>query len=138
MRTVRSALVAVAALLAVSLLSGSFAPAFASGHRVSTDTLTVKVTYNSGVVWGSVVVKYKSGHSMKKLGYCGAAKCVMHAPHMAKLTFYETPKFPTTWPFTKWNVANGKTKPYTSKHSSISLVISGGKATVDANYYPKA
>lgn len=138
MRTVRSVLVAVAALLAVSLLAGSFTPAFASSQKTSTDTLTVKVTYNSGVVWGSVVVKYKSGHSWKKLGYCAAAKCTMHAPHGATLKFYETPKFPTTWPFTKWNVANGKTKPYTSKHTSISFVISGGKATVAANYYPKA
>ena len=135
---IRSMKAVLMAGIAVPVLSlGSLATVNAAAHHTSMDSLVIKITKSSGILWGHVSVDYLKNGKTEMLPTCKAAKCTLHPPHMVKLTLRETPTHPTTWPFHAWKLTNGHMKATTSMGKTLKFEIDNGMATVWAKYILK-
>jgi len=132
MRQIEAILLAMLAVSAVTL--GTVSTSQAAQRHSMMDSLVVKITKSSGIVWGKVTVDYTMGGKTSMLGSCKVAKCTFHPAHMAKLHLHESPTHPATWPFHSWKLANGHMAASTSMGKTLNFEIENGMATVWANY----
>ena len=129
----RAALVGLLVMSVSALTVAGFGSAFAAQHQTAMkDTLTVKIT-DTGTVW----VRSRSRTS-RRYGpprwYLHGSE--VHLPHTAHGQAHPVRdgRGHIHMAVKDWTVLNGTMKPATKMGTKLPLTISGGKATVTANY----